>query len=325
MAFLTANGFDLPVAHDSARRAAPEEIGSDERMADGSLYSHRRAKKRRLEFELVWMHEAEKLEAYEGLLRGDGHVWSFDSSLYSSKGLGPSPGYGASRVEVGGKFASYLDVSSSIQFLAALGSRWTLLLWKRAQDGSTWERFAIRSDGAKWKDGTRNDALATAWAAVSGGALTLYQHVQGLTINTWAASTAYALGQYVQPTAPNGRFYECTTAGTSGTGEPAWPTSTGATITDGTVVWTDRGLKNGSYDDVVALPYMVPTAWPPLVSTTRAFPPLPRLEVYGDALLGTSSTAPVTMKGDAEGAEVQRGKSGGASIVQRLSAVLREV
>jgi len=57
---------------------------------------------------------------------------------------------------------------------------------------------------------------------------------------TWAASTAYAVGDKVVPTTKNGNIYECTTAGTSGTTEPTWPTTEGATVTDGSVVWTCR-------------------------------------------------------------------------------------
>ena len=56
----------------------------------------------------------------------------------------------------------------------------------------------------------------------------------------WAASTAYALGAIVIPTANNGLWYECTTAGTSGTAEPAWPTTEGATVGDNTATWTCR-------------------------------------------------------------------------------------
>ncbi len=54
----------------------------------------------------------------------------------------------------------------------------------------------------------------------------------------WAASTAYNVGDRVEPTTANGFVYECTTAGTSDATEPAWPTTEGATVTDGTVVWT---------------------------------------------------------------------------------------
>jgi len=57
----------------------------------------------------------------------------------------------------------------------------------------------------------------------------------------WVAATAYALDDTVVPTAglENGFKYVCTTAGTShATTEPTWPTTEGATVTDGTVVWT---------------------------------------------------------------------------------------
>lgn len=58
---------------------------------------------------------------------------------------------------------------------------------------------------------------------------------------TWAATTAYALDDYILPSTPAGRFYKCTTAGTSGASEPTWPTTLGGTVTDGAVVWTDMG------------------------------------------------------------------------------------
>lgn len=55
----------------------------------------------------------------------------------------------------------------------------------------------------------------------------------------WAVATAYTLGQSVQPTTPNTYRYQVTTAGTShATTEPTWPTTIGATVTDGTVTWT---------------------------------------------------------------------------------------
>lgn len=57
-------------------------------------------------------------------------------------------------------------------------------------------------------------------------------------IPTWAATTAYSLGDRVEPTTPNTYVYEVTTAGTSGGSEPTWPTVVGSTVVDGTVVWT---------------------------------------------------------------------------------------
>lgn len=67
-------------------------------------------------------------------------------------------------------------------------------------------------------------------------------HKNGDDAATWVASTAYTTSDYVIPTTPNSRFYQCTTAGTSDSSEPTWPTTTGQTVVDATVTWTDMGL-----------------------------------------------------------------------------------
>ena len=56
----------------------------------------------------------------------------------------------------------------------------------------------------------------------------------------WIADTAYDLGDYCVPTtgSKTGHVYKCTTAGTSAAAEPTWPIVYGATVTDGTAVWT---------------------------------------------------------------------------------------
>lgn len=55
----------------------------------------------------------------------------------------------------------------------------------------------------------------------------------------WVTLTAYSVGDSVEPTTPNTRRYECTTAGTTGGSEPTFPTGgLGSTVSDGTVVWT---------------------------------------------------------------------------------------
>lgn len=56
----------------------------------------------------------------------------------------------------------------------------------------------------------------------------------------WVTVTAYSAGAVARPSVANAHLYQCTTAGTSGSSEPAWPTS-GGTVTDGTVVWKDLG------------------------------------------------------------------------------------
>lgn len=82
----------------------------------------------------------------------------------------------------------------------------------------------------------------------------------------WAASTAYTTGapgsRVVAKRSGSGSAYakgwlwECTTAGTSGSTEPTWPssgvTAGTTTVTDNTVVWTARDTTNWTY----ASPYL---------------------------------------------------------------------
>ena len=58
--------------------------------------------------------------------------------------------------------------------------------------------------------------------------------------SVWASSTAYAVGDIVRASSvqASGLVFLCSTAGTSASTEPAWPTDIGSTITDGTVVWS---------------------------------------------------------------------------------------
>lgn len=68
----------------------------------------------------------------------------------------------------------------------------------------------------------------------------------GKTAAAWSSASPYTLGAIVIPTVANGRYYEATTAGTPGATEPTWPTTVGATVTDGTepnvITWTCRAF-----------------------------------------------------------------------------------
>ena len=72
----------------------------------------------------------------------------------------------------------------------------------------------------------------------------------------WVKNTAYTAGDMVIPINPNGHFYRCITAGTSGASEPTWPLTGSAT----TAQWirllgylqlqigtADANLKDNSY------------------------------------------------------------------------------
>ena len=81
----------------------------------------------------------------------------------------------------------------------------------------------------------------------------------------WAATIVKSVGNYVNPTTSNGYHYKCIQAGTTGGSQPAWPTTVGATVNDGSVIWvTERpyyvqwdgstlGIRGNLYaDDIVA-------------------------------------------------------------------------
>ena len=72
------------------------------------------------------------------------------------------------------------------------------------------------------------------------------------TATTWAVATAYSLGDFIIPVTPNGKWYECTTAGTShASTEPVWPITLYETIAEatGTCVWTCVEPYIGSLND----------------------------------------------------------------------------
>lgn len=80
----------------------------------------------------------------------------------------------------------------------------------------------------------------------------IHIYVPTISGDTWVASTAYVLNDYVQPTTPNNNFtYKCTTAGTSGGSQPAWPTTAGGTVADGGAVWTAVAFDY-EYNDAMA-------------------------------------------------------------------------
>jgi hypothetical protein len=59
-----------------------------------------------------------------------------------------------------------------------------------------------------------------------------------------ANSTAVALNDLLVPAAPNGFYYRVSTAGTTDAAPPTFPTTVGATVTDGTAVLTCMGRVN---------------------------------------------------------------------------------
>lgn len=69
-------------------------------------------------------------------------------------------------------------------------------------------------------------------------------HRKSQSATTWAASTAYTVGQAVKPATANGKFYICTKAGTSGASAPSWSTIEDETVVDGSAEWIVKTISN---------------------------------------------------------------------------------
>lgn len=95
----------------------------------------------------------------------------------------------------------------------------------------------------------------------------------GVNAVTWAASTTRATGVYIKPTVSNGCFYKVTTGGgASGASQPTWPTTAGATVTDGALTLTCMGkiVKDAVTDYAVGRAGIVPTDTTGAVEDGRA-------------------------------------------------------
>jgi hypothetical protein len=66
-------------------------------------------------------------------------------------------------------------------------------------------------------------------------------------ITDWSATTAFVSTSILSWVRPSKNYlplrFECTTPGTTGATEPTWPDEIGATVTDGTCVWTARAAR----------------------------------------------------------------------------------
>ena len=95
---------------------------------------------------------------------------------------------------------------------------------------------------AKNQDSWQTDADPAAFFQLSTTASTVTIGPPG---SGWVASSFFSNSTYTFPVAPNGFYYLTEAGGTSGSSEPAFPTVVGATVTDGSVVWTCVGPTAG--------------------------------------------------------------------------------
>jgi hypothetical protein len=185
MSFCRINGIVLPVMLNEANEE-PLLVEDAVRMEDASLFVDRRAEKGKWTVSMSPQFAA-YAAAFRKLLHGDGHYWSFDTSLYSSKGLGPSatagsfaigstappPWLGAGRLRV--------QDTGFVRFTAlSATSPWTAS-FARDVGNNVWIHYIINSAGQKWVDGVRNDAASTTFFSVTAGVVELTSDLGDLT------------------------------------------------------------------------------------------------------------------------------------------------
>lgn len=360
MAGLTVNGLDIPALADGGvKRAAPLVIGSvDMRSFHGDLLALVRARKEGLSISCALQSPSEAA-ALRRWVTGDGHSWSFDLDISSSRGLLPSA---YSTVTVGvatsisGKHGYPAKVSNYATWLPQLGNAWTIILWR--YNGTGWDHWIISSSTTtyngyalynRWKNGAAStDAFHFVRLNTTTGGLSLLSETNAWTnvvgggswkAWSWVAGAAPIIGDYtIQATGLGyNAVYKCVDSGGAPAagdidfttapnfGDLTDPDSSGQVfINDGRVRTT--GQTYGLYDDMVAMPYVLPTTWIATIYATHsatAWSALPAVRVEGEFLSGSS----LNMEGQLDEATVRPAAPGGTWSLgaQDLAVTFREV
>lgn len=149
MTYLTINGME-PRAADISEDE--DGVMEDGRGVTGRAFHDRQELKRRFSLALVpqlFSHG----DAWKRLLEGRGHSFSFDSSLYSGKGLGPLAGHDAIITPNAGGVTSkygtsYVDTQTADLEYSVIGYQsWSVSVW--AWNGTAWELRQQTSDGVQ--------------------------------------------------------------------------------------------------------------------------------------------------------------------------------
>lgn len=308
MPYLTLNGIDVPVAADSSPTLSIKRQGSASRSYGGQHRLGYGARRREWKLRTVPLPQPEA-EALRALIDGKALAWQFEGSPNSDSGLAPTPSsttpsYSSTAGARPGSLALYAGVSGytgRVTFNLPRSTDWTLLDHAYLPSPA-WHSRVIRSDGARWLRPAgggsalvRDDAMDV-WHQqydAATGQLTLSSPTYGGA--AWAAGQARALGSTY--TSGNSA-YRVTVAGTTGTVAPAWSSTHGATITDGTVTWRNVGFFSTHHAMLAWLPFKVPDTWvgpltlwlnsnntfaSPWLLATGTFTPEPWLRLVGES------------------------------------------
>lgn len=172
--FLRVSGIPVPVLEGEARHR-PTAIGEVERAEDGTKLVSRRAIKEAFSIRVAHQAPSDGI-AWKKLFMGEGQVWSFSTSPYSSKGLGPTNADDTAWTNAEAKYgAGSLEmVGGNGQFIAnplpAGGTKWTVMCWRKVDTGA-WVHYAttstLKAAGDAYVDGVLNASEPTSWLTVT--------------------------------------------------------------------------------------------------------------------------------------------------------------
>lgn len=162
MAHLKLNGYEIRIVGESTNED-DDTPQSQWRSVNGKAQSTYTNSKHKWSFETSLETTIEEGRALARLLRpqDNGHYWDC-TTKYSSKGLLVESD-GDITIDSDSPFASTDSFAFTIDVdIIPLTSEWTVMGWVKGDISSdSWWHFAERSDGALWRNQTRNDGVET--------------------------------------------------------------------------------------------------------------------------------------------------------------------
>lgn len=165
MAFLSLNGFALPVADATARRRVVK-TGRRERAFRRPLRDMSRGARRTWDVDLVVL-DPDAADAVIAAIQGRGHFFDMADGLQASTSLMPLAGVHSSvrmlpqTWGAHGRGAAWFGSASqpsAVRWDAQLPDAWTVL-WREYGADHIWHTYAKRIDGAGFVDGARLDTI----------------------------------------------------------------------------------------------------------------------------------------------------------------------
>ncbi len=316
MPALTINGITIPVLASQGDHGAPILTGDPAARAfSGALLNSVRARKEAFPSFRTTPQTLSNARAFRSLIQGLGHSFSFDTDRYADgTGLGPSSGTTSGTPgTASGKWGGHLFLpvgSAVIGYPANLGTSWTVMHWRKTTAAGVWEWWAETSTGLHYKNGVpATGGQLSPWVYVSNGSLFLAGGDAVSPYHDYGTSELLLVGEYfIQNVAGTDYLFRVTLAQDPGMvgvpGTAVFTAGYGDVVSEGggppLYEYVNDGAASMRLDDVVPLPFVVPTSWLPLLyaeMSARAWTPLPKVRVDGNLLNGSALTMQGVVRG----------------------------